>query len=66
MWWEGVHAGGGNLTSRSRPSPPSQRQSERLHPPTSATADQLPSALYHAGAAAPQLLLSDLLELQGL
>lgn len=66
VWREGVRAGGGNLTSRSWPSPPSQRQSERLHPPTSATADQLPLALYHAGAAAQQLLLFDLLKLQGL
>lgn len=35
--------GGGNPTSRSRPSPSSQRQSQRLLPPTPAAADQLPS-----------------------
>lgn len=57
-WWEG-----GNLTSRSWPSPSSQRQSKCLHPTTQATAAQLPLALYHAGAAPPQVLLSNLLEL---
>lgn len=57
--------GGGNLTSRPGPSPSNLEQSKFLHPATPATAAQLPSALYHAGAGVPQFPLSKVLELQG-